>query len=183
MSTYKRYLVWNEKGYLDESEEKEWTEDYEATHDLEADAEVSPDDLAEWFYEVNAADFQQLREEMSQFHTNTLVCIADLGLWNGKRHGYRILGHDLSTIFDCIVGDYFTVESDGNNLLITDSHHDGTNHYTIREMRHGRDTDTFCSKVYNGHDTPGVLNYYTTSVAGYLQELWFGPIKRKQTVK
>lgn len=59
---------------------------------------------------------------------------ADLGLWYGRREGTRIC-EGFEAISVCIGnGDYIRIYEERGTLKIDELHHDGTNHYTIKEV-------------------------------------------------
>lgn len=70
-----------------------------------------------------------------------IVAMADMGLWHGRRDGWRVLWNrrNLSDVlsFDllsCSVeyAEWFVEDGD---LQATGMHHDGTNHYVFRRLR------------------------------------------------
>lgn len=74
---------------------------------------------------------------------NNIVVIADLGLWNGRRRGYKVIGTNLNdtlrSFMDCMTEiEFYT---DGYNYCATEYHHDGTNHYIFRVLKDGVDVD------------------------------------------
>lgn len=101
-----------------------------------------------------------------------VLCIADLGLWNGRRSGYRIMGANLNEVLKAFQGDYCEVYFDGRNICATDTHHDGTNHYTFREIREDKNIDNLLGKLYNGTATSRDIATYTKSLAPYACEIY-----------
>jgi len=70
-----------------------------------------------------------------QLSTPILVC-ADLGLWNGRKSGYRMIGS--GNIKDCLDSGFADVEwyvDRQGDLRSTAVHHDGRNHYLYRAVR------------------------------------------------
>ena len=70
-----------------------------------------------------------------QLSTPILVC-ADLGLWNGRKSGYRMIGS--GNIKDCLDSGFTDVEwyvDRQGDLRSTAVHHDGRNHYLYRAVR------------------------------------------------
>lgn len=70
-----------------------------------------------------------------QLSTPILVC-ADLGLWNGRKSGYRMIGS--GNIKDCLDSGLEDVEwyvDRQGDLRSTAVHHDGRNHYLYRAVR------------------------------------------------
>ena len=61
------------------------------------------------------------------------VVLADLGLWNGRHDGGKVIEGLWNAIQKCFE-DYNTVYQDGKRLKVTAHHHDGTNYFQIREL-------------------------------------------------
>lgn len=86
-----------------------------------------------------------------------ILCIADMGLWNGRRSGYRRVGNNIRDCLSGTCGDYVTwyVDEHGD-LCCEDIHHDGTNYYTYRAWREGvssRQKENLGQKLYQGQAT------------------------------
>ena len=102
-----------------------------------------------------------------------LICIADLGLWNGRRTGYKVI--ESRKIGDILYdnADYVEWYSDGYNVKATAIHHDGTNYYEYREVRNMDNIDKFLKKLYyNEPITRQEINYYTKSILPYVKEVY-----------
>lgn len=115
-----------------------WTNhnlDYE---DWRADLESEYPDLSEdeRYYkmlDINADYLDDERLNLNIQLSQPILVIADLGLWNGRRSGYKEISS--GNIRDCLYSehDYTTwyVDKEGD-LRCDDYHHDGTNHYLYR---------------------------------------------------
>ena len=101
-----------------------------------------------------------------------ILVIADLGLWNGRRPGYRELGNNLNNILKVAVGDYFTVYCDGDDIRATDIHHDGTNHYLFRLIRDDENIDILKKKIFDDTFTTEDIEQYTISLAPFVKEIY-----------
>lgn len=101
-----------------------------------------------------------------------VLCIADLGLWDGRHSSYRIMGNNLNNCLKAFQGDYCECYYDGKNIVATDAHHDGTNHYTFREIREDKNIDNLLSKIYNGTATSRDIGTYTRSLAPYVCDIY-----------
>ena len=60
---------------------------------------------------------------------NRIIVIADLGLWNGRHSGYKVIGSNLNDIMYQSTDGNYKVWFDGHNVKARDSHHDGCNYY------------------------------------------------------
>lgn len=108
--------------------EKAWKED--APYRFEEDEEIP-----EYTWEMFGEDIDQwLDDEKSNldyFIDGSIIAIGNLGLWYGRRGGYKILGQKLSDIF-CVHEDYNEYYCDQDDCHATCAHHDGTNYITFR---------------------------------------------------
>ena len=118
-----------------------WTNydlDYEDWRvDLEADyPELSEDERYCLMLGINNDYLDDERLNLNIQLSQPILVVADLGLWFGRRSGYKeiISGN----IRDCLryEHDYatFYVDKDGD-LRCDEIHHDGTNHYLYRVYR------------------------------------------------
>lgn len=68
---------------------------------------------------------------------NEIICIGDIGLWNGRRKGYQLIGHNVRNILqsrmNCL--SYNEFYDDGKNICQCEAHHDGTNIYLYRILK------------------------------------------------
>ena len=108
-----------------------------------------------------------LEDERYNLNSNAdgrILVIADLGLWNGRKQGYKILGSKISDIlYDD--ADYIEWYGDGHNIKAIATHHDGTNYYEYRIIREDRNINNLLDAIYNGEEiTRNKLNYYTKSL-------------------
>ena len=103
-----------------------------------------------------------------------VIAIADLGLWDGRKQGYKILGNNLNEVVKFSLScDEREVYCDAWNVKAEGYHHDGRNYVMFRELREDRDVDKFLDKIYMGEEiSTGILNYYTKSLRPRVQEVY-----------
>ena len=83
-----------------------------------------------------------------------IIVIGDLGRWNGRVTGYKMI--DSGNIRDCLYADtdYAEWYVDKYGDLRADAvHHDGTNHYLYRVFKDGvtdKQIENLQDKIYNG---------------------------------
>lgn len=113
------------------------------------------------------------RENLDIQLENPILVIADLGLWSGRRQGYKIIesGNIKDILYDeC---DYVKWYSDGYNVKATASHHDGTNYYEYREIRDMDNIGNLLELIYYGKKiSRSKLNHYTKSIHPYVAEIY-----------
>lgn len=99
------------------------------------------------------------RSNLRTIKTGTVFVEADLGLWNGRKPGYRLLEGDggLDRIFDVFQGDFFSIYVDGKDLVGKDVHHDGTNRYGFFEVLDRESADEIAGLLCSGKPVPEEL--------------------------
>lgn len=103
---------------------------------------------------------------------NDILAIADLGLWNGRTSGYKILSDNLNNILN-VNGDVIEVYAENGNIRAKATHHDGTNYILFRKIRDDRDIDKLLDRLYEGKPvSPSLLNYYTESLYPQVGEIY-----------
>ena len=81
---------------------------------------------------MNAEYLNEERDNLNEKVNGRILVIVDLGLWNGRRQGYKILDNTISNILYDRDAEYIAWYGDGYNIKATASHHDGTNYYEYR---------------------------------------------------
>lgn len=124
------------------------------------------DDIDFWF----EAEECNLNKQLD----GRILAIADMGLWYGRRTGYKILGHNLNEVLTSSIGcDDKEIYCDGRNVLAKGYHHDGTNYVEFREIREDRNIDTLLEKLYNNEEVSRKeINYYTRSLRPYVKQVY-----------
>ena len=163
-------------------------------HTIYDDLNTSIDDYEEWYAELEEERGEPLTdsEKWDEYYleqeawydaeqanlnkrlSTNIIAIADLGLWNGRRQGYKILGNNLNNIFD-VHEDYNAWTCDRYNVRGKLVHHDGTNYVIYRAFKEGlteEQIDRFCDALYYGKCTPQMISRYTRSLAPYVREIY-----------
>jgi hypothetical protein len=121
-------------------------------------------DIYNWMEDTNALYLDDERANLNKQLDGDILIIGDLGLWNGRKNGYKIARANLNAIFD-ISDDLTEFYGDGREIRATGCHHDGRNYYLFRAARPGRDLDKLLNALYCGeYISPQKLNYYTRSI-------------------
>lgn len=166
----KKRIIWSnmninpddwKEGYKEIAEENGWEEDTNDENNL-------------WRYIDEELDRYRDDERMNlDVPTNgRILAIADLGLWNGRKQGYKILDESANSIFS-ISEDYNEYYSDGYNIRANCTHHDGTNYILYRVIREDRHIQNLLDAIYNGEEiTRQKLNYYTKSLHPYVRRVY-----------
>ena len=107
-----------------------------------------------------------------------IIAIVDLGLWNGRRTGYKLKDEKniracLSFDADCGYGEWW-VDSH-NNLRSKQTHHDGTNYTLYREVKSeisSDQLDNFLWKLYRGEATSKDITKYTRAIGKQVRNVY-----------
>lgn len=120
-----------------------------------------------WVDQLNFdADLSILEDHLEEIEVDEdIVVIGDLGLWNGRTFGYKILSNNPIDILKGL--DYYDfpeIEMNENDeIFATDKHHDGTNYYRFRVWKKGiseSSKDRFLNDIYNNDfDEEDVIKY------------------------
>jgi hypothetical protein len=166
----KHLVIWSDRNINPDDWKESYAEFIEA-NDLDED----PDDEYKLWEYINETLGYYLDDECANLNKETegrILAIADLGLWNGRRQGYKILTNNVNSIFTT-GDDYTEYYSDGYNIRGTGVHHDGTNFYEYRVIREDRNIQNLLDAIYNGEKiTRKKLNYYTKSLHPYVAKVY-----------
>ena len=128
---YDNYDLWEK--YPDE-DLKEMAVECEWIDEEEKD-DITDNQLWDWRYHEDEVDWDCAKTEIdSYFKGKTVGFFGDVGLWHGVYKAGKIgefwkLFND--AIEDC---DYIRIYDENGHLYLTCSHHDGTNHFEIKEV-------------------------------------------------
>lgn len=146
----------------------------------EDDNTCSDDQIIERMYEENAIWLDDEKLNLDLATTNPILAIADLGLWNGRRTGYRVLGRDVRDIFQSTCGDFITFYADAYNIHCEDIHHDGTNRYLFRELIGDEDEcQPLLDAIYSNagkEKIQSLIRRYTRSLLPYAAKVYGWPV-------
>lgn len=169
----KERILYND--LLTEEEENDIIEGYAECND------VNIEDIDEELKYAIISDYLEMdREDLdincNVYLANPILVIADVGTWDGRKTGYKIINSGLlSDIFhmndEC---DYHKYYSDGYNIHCKAIHYDGTNYYEFREIKNMDNIDTFLDNLLNDKYTNDrrMLNYYTKSILPEFKKIY-----------
>ena len=179
----KKHTIWSSEINL-----KDWADyiyegpmnDYIEDGKIDADMSVEDfmaayeDECYRWVADLNNDYLGDERINLNVTTKGRIICIADLGLWNGRRKGYKILSNNIS---NCLSDSCNEVEwyVEGVDMKATAHHHDGTNYYLYRELKPGlseAQEENFLDKIYNGVVTKQDITRYTKSIGHYAKEVY-----------
>lgn len=142
-------------------------------------------DNDKWDIVYDEIDTQRTDERLnlSCLLDGKIMCIADLGLWDGRRSGYRYLTENLNSIFD--VGEDYNewYVDDLGDIRCKAVHHDGTNYYLFRAVKPEMNTEILEDKLYEGTATRRDITRYTERLGDYIGKIYGCKIPRQRDVK
>ena len=117
--------------------------------------------------------FQDELDNLNIKTDNNIIAIASLGLWNGRKKGYKILSNNVNSILNSFDCDYIEIYVDRYNIKFKGYHHDGQNYIEFREIREGTNIDNLLNDIYEGKPiSRQKLNYYTKSIRHYVADAY-----------
>ena len=128
--------------------------------------------------ELNDEYFEDERANLNMELEEDIIIIADIGLWFGRRTGYREL-HDsnLSSVLnfesDCGYAEWYVDRY--LNIRSRQSHHDGTHSLIYRMWKPGlsdEQKECFLDKMYYGKATSKDLTRYTKRLGDYVRKVY-----------
>lgn len=99
------------------------------------------------------------KDNLGTVSVGTILVIADLGLWSGRKSGFRFLEgtNTLAATLKVFQGDSYRLYVEGEDLKGEDIHHDGTNFYTFYEAVDMDAAEKIADLVFNGKEIPDDL--------------------------
>ena len=162
----KKLIIWTSETYLDDDAREEYQQ-YQ--REILENEEYCVTDR-EWAEAVDgylADERMNLDKEVK----GVIIAFADVGRWDGRRQGYKILGSAINEIFS-ISEDYNEWYSDGNNIRGILSHHDAS-HYVLYRVAKDRETaERIAEQIYNREIDEAGFRKRTRSLHPYVAEIY-----------
>lgn len=162
-----KHTIWSNTNLTVDDDWRESYKEFLEINNMDVPFKIDDYDVEDYMHETNNSYLDDERMNLNKTLDGRVLVIADLGLWNGRKPGYKILGTNLNNIFDINSRgfEYAEFYGDGYNIKGIEHHHDGTNYYEYRVIREDRDIDKLLDAIYNGEEiTRKKINYYTKSL-------------------
>lgn len=164
-----RHVIWSNY----DLDYDDWRDELEEQY-----PELTEDERMRLMYEINDDYLSDERVNLDIQLGEPILVIADLGLWNGRRTGYKEI--ESGNIRDCLEFgrdiDYATWFVDKRGDLRCDAvHHDGTNHYLYRVYKDGVSETTrenLRYKIYRGRATRDDINRVTRRIGDEIAKVY-----------
>ena len=177
-----RHIIWSNMNL----EADDWRDSYKEYLEING-LDDDPNDenkLYEYMVEANDDYLSDERRNLDIQFSQPIIAIGDLGRWNGRVTGYKMI--DSGNITDCLYSDtdYTEWYVDKNGDLRANAvHHDGTNHYLYRVFKDGV-TDTqienLQDKIYNGKATRADITRVTKRLGDDIAGVYGFPIPKQR---
>jgi hypothetical protein len=139
----KQMFIWSSEVVFDEQTKSEMQE---SKRELLGDDSyiLSEEDIADELQQ----ELEDERCNLNKTIDGVIIVFGDLGLWNGRRQGYQILGNNIANILysQCEIAEWY---GDGYNIRGRMSHHDGTNYTLYRIAKDNDDAERIAEMIYN----------------------------------
>ena len=171
-----KYTIWKSYGMHSIEEIK----DYEETamqcflNNEFTEEEITQEAITDRIYEDLEDTFEDECYNLNKKLEGNILAIANMGLWNGRKTGYKVLSNNLQEILTSSIGcNEKEIYFDGFNIKAKGHHHDGTNYIEFRMIRPNRNINKLLDKIYmNQPITRNEINYYTKSLRKEIKAIY-----------
>ena len=175
--TSDKHIIWSDY----DLDYEDWRDDLEAEY-----PDLSEDERIALMYEINGEYLDDERTNLNVQLSYPILVIGDLGLWHGRRMGYKEI--DSGNIRDCLYTerdiDYARWYVDQLGDFRCDAfHHDGTNHYLYRTYKDGvseTQIDLLKEKLYRGIATRADITRITRRLGDDIAKVYGFSIPRQR---
>jgi len=102
-----------------------------------------------------------------------IVAFANLGFWNGRRNGAKLIGDNVKDILDSSYGcDYNTFYCDPYNARFDGSHHDGSHYVLFRVAKDKETAERLVDKIAYHGMTEKAFRKATRSLRPYIANVF-----------
>ena len=163
--------IWSNRD-VDFDDWKECLIEYRKENDYDHPEDITDTDVWDFIYESLNNQLDDEKWNLDVEADGRILVVADLGFWDGRRQGYKILNRTVASILSDNA-EYVEWYGDGHNIKATASHHDGVNYYEYRVIREDRNIQNLLDAIYNREEiTRKKLNYYTKSLYPYVAKVY-----------
>ena len=168
-------FIWSNYGL----DYEDWRDDLEAEY-----PDLSENERISLMYEINGDYLDDERANLNVQLSQPILVVGDLGLWNGRRMGYKEIPS--GNIRDCLYSDtdYSTWYVDRLGDLRCDAiHHDGTNFYLYRVYKDSASPsqiELLKEKLYRGIATRADITRVTRRLGDDIAKVYGFSIPRQR---
>lgn len=136
--------------------------------------ELDKDDVPDsWVYDTFNAYLDDEKCNLNIETDGVIVAFADLGFWNGRCNGAKIIGENVNNIFDSFYGgDDCDWYCDQYNAHCAASHHDGTHFLTFRLAKDMEQAKRLVEKIAYEGMTEKQFRKATRSIRPFIAKVY-----------
>lgn len=135
--------------------------------------EATSSQIQEYISNADCYRYDDEKINLNKELENNILCIAHLGLWNGRVTAAKVLSNNLKEVLNFFGCDELHVYFDGKNVKSSGVHHDGRYLYEFREIKDNVNIESLINKISkDGEISRSLLNYYTKSLGSYVKEVY-----------
>ena len=139
---------------------------------------LTEDEMYALMCEINSEYLDDERANLNIQLSQPIIAIGDLGLWYGRRSGYKMI--ESGNIRDCLYSnrdiDYAEWYLDEHGDLCSEQiHHDGTNHILYRVFKEGTtdwQRENLKEKIYAGRATRADISRLTKRLGDEIAQVY-----------
>lgn len=173
-----RHIIWSNMNLdLDD-----WRDDLKEQY-----PDYTEEQLYQEMVETNSDYLDDERINLNIDVGEPILVVADLGLWNGRRMGYKEI--DSGNIRDCLYSDTDYTEwyvDKYGDLRCDAAHHDGTNHYLYRAYKESTtetQRENLKWKIYSGTVTRADITRVTRRLGDEIAAVYGFRISKQRVSK
>ena len=160
----KKFLIWSNWNL--DIDDDGWKDYWDELAD-EYGEELTDNEKWDRLYDEINWQLDDERENLNIKLEDEIIVLGDIGRWDGRVRGYKLISS--GNIRDCLSDDcdYCTWYCDRYNFRFDGIHHDGTNHYLYRQLRPEltwEQRDNFLWKLRNEAVSDRTIRRYTKSI-------------------
>lgn len=169
----KKQLIWTCDSLSNVDARKEYQKSQRECSDNEEYEVTNEDELLshseKWAEEVYLW-LDDERTNLNKVVDGVIIAFADLGLWHGRRQGYKIIGSNIADILHSSYdAEWF---GDTYNIRGVEYHHDGTNYILYRVAKDKETAERITKKIYSGEIDETQFRRMTRSLRPYVAEIY-----------
>jgi hypothetical protein len=132
---------------------------------------------SEWINQNKNCDYDFYFDDevfnLSKELENKILVIGELHLWDGIRSGFTIINsQNLNEIMYVGHSEIKKIYVKGRDIIMEDSHHDGTNIYTFRLIKDMDKIHNLTDKIYNNNFSSRDISRYTKSLGNIVRKIY-----------
>lgn len=170
----KKFIIWSNLNLNIEDWKKSY-EEFLEINEINGDPE-NEREIYQYMEQMNEEYLDDERINLNIQKSQPIICIADIGRWNGRIKGYKdILSGNIS---DCLYSNADFVEwyVDGyGNLRATEYHHDGKNYLLYRVFKNDvseEQMENFRDKLFRGKATKKDISRLTRKIGKEIAKVY-----------